>query len=184
MPNLLASTNLFGKAGADEYVSQRGVPDDIATRLKLILDETGLSARQLSAKIGSSHSAIEAIVNRRSKNPEASRLERIAHVTGYNLAWLLTGKGDTKSRKQTVPAERYAAMAAVREMGRAQGFDEEFVAKWEVDLDADEQPDADYLWTLMKAAYARARRKVEAKGNPAADLDEQPARAKTRRARG
>jgi transcriptional regulator with XRE-family HTH domain len=177
MTNLLAPPNSFGKVDSDECVSHSLVPDDVASRLKQIIEETGLSARALSAKIGSSHGTIDAIIHGRSRNPEASRLQRIAEATGYNAAWLISGQGPPKGRSPIrEQAERYDAMSAVRAMGRAAGYDPEFVDAFEVQLDADEQPDPDYLWTLMKAAWARHQRRTPPKGDPLSDLDEAPVR--------
>lgn len=76
-----------------------------------------------------------------------------------------------------VDEERYVAMPAVRQMARAQGFDEKFVKSWDVQLDADDQPDADHLWTLCKADYARWKRKTTPSGDPLADLDGAPLRS-------
>jgi hypothetical protein len=74
-------------------------------------------------------------------------------------------------------------MSAVREMARAEGFDESFVEAWEADLDADDQPSADELWGLMKSAYARHRRKTRAQGDPGADLDDPGPRQTARKKR-
>lgn len=82
---------------------------------------------------------------------------------------------EVRQRSQVVElTPRYAAMEAVRGMARASGFDDKFVATWDVLLDADDQPSPGQLWTRCQADYARWRRKTRSSGDPLADLDEPP----------
>lgn len=70
-----------------------------------------------------------------------------------------------------VRPERYDAMSIARDMALGEGYDPAFVESFEVHLDADDQPGPEYLWTLMKAAWATHKRKTAPKGDPLADLD-------------
>lgn len=89
------------------------------------------------------------------------------------LAWA------EQNSEEAEPTERYAVMPAVQAMARAKGFDAAFVDTWEVQLDADEQPDVDDLWTLCKADYARWSGKAKrAPGDPLDGIDERPRKRK------
>lgn len=176
MPNLLAPTNLFGKHVAGEAVSQSlmGVDVDfeaLRNRVEIAWKLSGLSQRALSRKAKRSDSFVESILNRRSKSPEVSGLRAIALAANVDPDWLLIGKGQPRPDTTVDRDPRYVALEAARTMGRAAGMNEAFVSEFDVALDADEQPDPDYLWTLMKAAWARQQRKTSATGDPLADLD-------------
>ena len=107
---------------------------------------------------------------------ETETLQALAEAASVSISWFAYGEGSPDSGIMQL-VERYQEMPAVRNMARAQGFDEEFVRTWEAHLDADEDPDADYLWTLMKAAYARHIRKApKPPGDPLDGLDDPPKR--------
>jgi len=158
----------------------------LAKRLQSVLDELAeregkkISQRELARRAGlKSEAHIGLILKGTVTRPSADILAPIARAGGVELAWLSDGGGPRRRDGGAVvvePDARYDAIDAVRRMGRASGMDEEFVAKFEVDLDADEAPDPDYLWTLMKAAWARQQRKTTAQGNPLSDLDDPPLR--------
>lgn len=107
---------------------------------------------------------------------EVATLEALADAAQVSRIWFVSGAGKPDQVGLVQNDERYAAMPAVRAMGRAEGYDEDFVTTWQAELDADDQPSADELWGLMKSSWARLQRKTRAQGDPLADLDDRPLR--------
>lgn len=68
----------------------------IADRIRVILRETGLNQRELSRLSGQSPSFVAAILNGRSKSPEAERLARLARMTNFSVAWVISGEGEPR----------------------------------------------------------------------------------------
>lgn len=140
-------------------------------RKEIVINESRWS---VAAHLARQH--VNTMRRRLAQNPDAEQergtLEALADAAKVSRAWFALGEGTPDAADVVVERdERYHQMKAVREMGLSQGFDPSFVEKWEPHLDADEQPDADYLWTLMKAAWARHQRKLPPQGDPFGDID-------------
>ncbi len=126
---------------------------------------------QLAKRLRVSSAHVANMVNKAS-GPGEQVLPKLLQHWGMSRLQLEIEAGVAREWHPTLSMPpRYAALDAVRAMGRASNMDERFVESFEVALDADEQPEPDYLWTLMKAAWARHQRKASAKGDPTAGLD-------------
>lgn len=181
MAKTLASANALVNLAIDDSVSHMQdcgmAEENLADRVQSILDELKVSARELARKAGlSSESHVGLILAGRVKRPSGDVLAAIAKAGNVELQWLTSGTSPRRRSRRGEPTvetdERYEAINAARGMARAEGYDEAFVSTWDIALDADDQPSADYLWTLCKADYARWRRKgAGGGGDPLADLD-------------
>lgn len=141
--------------------------------------DRGIQA-QLARALGVSTAHIANLVNpNKGTLPGEELLLELARYWGTTYDAMMAeangeAPGVAPERHVTVErTERYSQMPAVRAMAIAQGIDPAFVASFDVALDADEQPDAEYLYALLKQAYAREKRKVHHRGgDPFSDLDD------------
>ena len=71
-----------------------GIPDNdtMGGRLLRARDSTGLSIKELAARLGVKTSTVQAWENDRSQ-PRANRLQMMAGMLGVSLSWLLHGVG-------------------------------------------------------------------------------------------
>lgn len=136
-------------------------------RLDAVRKEKGWSQRELARQAGlKSETHVGNFM--RGSQPRGDNAKKIARALGVNLDWLVSGEGP----RDPAPAkteERYHAMPAVRMAAAAQGFPKPFIDAWEPQLDADEQPDFNTLWSMFQADFARAKGK--ARGDRRVDDD-------------
>lgn len=137
----------------------------LADRLQWVLDNAeplGLrnwnaSQWSLRAKLERTH--VSALLRRFSKNAHAGveldTLERLANAAKVSVCWLAFGVGSPRIAR----ADLEAAFA----MARAMSFDESFLADW---VSPPTEVDADALWTMLKADYARWRTPARGPATP------------------
>lgn len=63
-------------------------------RIRLARRTAGLSQSQLAAAVGVQRSAVSHWEAPKGKNPNVAHLREVAHVTGIQFEWLVTGRGD------------------------------------------------------------------------------------------
>jgi len=117
-----------------------------------------LSWRDISRRAGfksATHAGL--IVQGRVSNPGAATIDALARVFSVDSSWLL-GTSNRKRATDGVPRRQTTAIEAVRLMGFAEGIDEEFLDHWQRELELEPDMSADFLWTQLKAAWARFKR--------------------------
>ncbi|HDL1190981.1 TPA: helix-turn-helix domain-containing protein [Mannheimia haemolytica] len=66
--------------------------DTLASRLKIVLDQKGLTQEKFAEQIGVSQPSVFKILNGQTRNP--TRIYEIANVLDVDVNWLKTGKGE------------------------------------------------------------------------------------------
>lgn len=74
---------------------------NITERIKLVIDESGLSKREIARRCGVSAPSVTHWVNGDTKAPTAEKIFKLAKATGVSPKWLTTGKGP----KEPTPEE-------------------------------------------------------------------------------
>lgn len=67
--------------------------DAVAERLRWVLDQLGISARDLSEKAQISPTHVSTILERGGSRTAGTTLAKIAKAAGISLRWLITGEG-------------------------------------------------------------------------------------------
>lgn len=70
----------------------------LAERIAYAVDQSGKSLERLASEVGCTHVAISNWQTGKTQEIKASLLLAFADATGFELRWLLTGKGPVRSR--------------------------------------------------------------------------------------
>jgi transcriptional regulator with XRE-family HTH domain len=77
---------------------------DIGQRIKLALEERGLSVREAAGIVGISVQAMHAWIRGEVRNIRPANLFAIADATGFSARWLATGEGTQRAMRSDLAA--------------------------------------------------------------------------------
>lgn len=125
MPSTLGAPIVLVNGLAVDPACRAGYPDEVETvadRVRVVLQRSGWSQRELSRRAGLSEASIQWILKHPDRPTASDTLKAIADAAGVSAAWLLTGKGTSDSLDPTEPSTTDAVLGHVPIYANAQGW--------------------------------------------------------------